>query len=244
MSGYNFGKSFTYEFHVIDAESNEVDISQATLDKVYLFDELPSRTDAAAGTGASETISTWTTKDKHKELTIPEIEDPEVTGAFKVYDNYWLAVNFTFSGGTQKQTELMNLTFERIKSQASETGVTYEDITKAFPLIDRYFSNTNDITNLIEVAEEQIKITMSTKGFAWAQIKYPKGLHTAVKYKTLKDICLVQIADAGDKWEMKYNEYSGYYENIITSTKIEYDSSNDSAVDTVERKQRVLRIIR
>lgn len=246
MSGYNFGRDFTYEFHVIDADNDELDLSTAVFVSAYVFDDTkPTREDAATGTGAIQTIADWdvATGNKHADLSVAAIDDPEPDDDFEVWA-YWIAINFRFAVGEQVQTIIKELRICRITAQQSATDVTYTDILKHFPILTRYFSNVNDITSLIEVTEDEIKAYLSGKGFDWAKIWHPKALDSAVRFKTLSNICLMQSIDSGDEWEVKYNEYAQLYQNVINSTKLEYDNTNAGEIQSMESKASFMRIIR
>lgn len=246
MSGYNFGKSFTYELHINDADSAELDLTNAVFESAYVYDDSkPTREDAVAGTGSEQTISGWTIPSgkKYAELSVGVIDDPEPEGNFQRW-SYWIVVNFRFSAGEQIQTMLKELPIERITAQQSGIDVTSADILKHFPTLTRYFSNLNDITNLIEVTEEEIKAYLSGQGFEWAKIWHPKALHTAVKFKTLSNICLMQSIDSGDEWEVKYNEYQSLYTSVIDSTKLEFDTHKQGEITETESKSSWQRFIR
>lgn len=242
---YNFGRDFTYEFHVNDASGAPIDLTDAEHVSTHVFDHKPARDVAVAGTGALQTVSSWVVPEGEKfaQLSIEAIDDPEPNSEFRTWE-YFIAVNFKFAASEQVQTIIKELKIERVTSQQSATDVGYADVLKHFPLLDRYFSNVNDITNLIEVSEEEIRVYLSAAGFGWAQIWHPKALHSAVKFKTLSNICLMQSIDSGDEWERKHSEYRLLYQNVIESTKLEYDVSKSGEAGTVHSKPSYQRIIR
>lgn len=243
MSGYNFGRAFTYEVHVNDANGDTIDISDATFVSAYIFSTKPSRDDALDGTSAVQTIADWTIVSTYATLAVSEIEDPSTGSEFMRY-SYYVAISFKFDGSTQTQTIIKELPIERITSQQSIIGVTYSDVLAFFPTLSRYFSNVNDITSMITATEEEMKVELSGAGFEWANIWHPKALASAVKFRVLSNICLMQSVDAGDEWNEKYTEYGRLYRNLIDSTKLEYDKTQSGSIEAKPSMSSFIRIIR
>jgi hypothetical protein len=91
---YIFGKAFKYQFYPLN-DDKFVDIQAITApDSIYIFSEQPSITEAKAGTGNLQQISTWSDiKDGNgKEIDVAAIEDPDDEAEWQRYD-YWIAIN-------------------------------------------------------------------------------------------------------------------------------------------------------
>jgi hypothetical protein len=212
---------------------------------IYIFATQPGRDAAQNGTGALQTIGTWTwsTSALGWSYTVAAIDDPQPTST----DNpkvYWEAVNFLLETGEQVQTDVRSLVLERVVGHSHGVGVTDAILKEYFPQIDTCSTSTQR-EQYIALAIEDVKGKLKNKGFEWARIHRIDRLNIAIAYKVLYMIMLVQLQQGNDKYAIKYNEFKGIYDTTIDSLVLEYDSNQDGLPDAqVKSSSGPVRLIR
>ncbi|TXH14216.1 MAG: hypothetical protein E6R03_09680 [Hyphomicrobiaceae bacterium] len=242
---YPFGKAFTrWYFPLVDNQSPTGVLTSQT-PSIYIFSTQPDRTTAAAGTGAVQTVSSWTwnTSVNGWSYTVAAIDDPEPTGATSLR-TYWEAVNYRLESGEQIQTDVRAFFVQRATGHSHSVGVTDAVLKEYYPQLDAC-SNPTQREQLIALAVEDVKARLKNKGFEWAMIHRIDRLNIAIAYKTLYMIMLIQIQQGNDKYAIKYAEFKAIFDSTIESLVLEYDSNGDGLPDTnVKAASGPVRIVR
>lgn len=226
--GYPFGQDFKYTFYPIVDEKEALDIPDPQTPTIYIFsdsDGTPSRSVAIAGTGADQTISSWTKRGAGFEFTISALTDPDVNST-QDKRTYWLAINFLLKAGGQVQTIIRALEMERVAGHHKSIGVTAVDIGEMWPGVTSYLSEAQ-ITALIALSTEELRALLKNRSFEWAQVYRPDRFRLAVIFKTLMHVMLNQRRDVGDNFDRNYEEYKVIFNSTIGSIKVEYDTDNN-----------------
>lgn len=227
--GYLFGHDFNYTFFGLGDNQNTT-ILNGQNPTIYVFTDSVNvtRAVAAAGTGALQTITTWTDNaDGSKTFAIDGIDDPDPSSNIDRRE-YKLGINFRITTSEQIQTVVRSLLMERIQVQDKPITVTYTDITNEFPQATDYVSS-GQITLMITEAKEEIQAYLLDRGFEWAQIFRPDRLDTAVKKKVLMKLMASQRQEANDNFDKNFDLYERDFNAIMKSVQLEYDSTRQGA---------------
>lgn len=228
---YPYGKDFDYYFYPLIDDEAVASIPSQQPD-VYIFDDsvgMPSRTDAAAGTGAVQTISTWAAVQNGFKITVLALTDPDPTGNVNCR-TYWIAINFLLKAGGQVQTVLRALDMERVVSQEKSVGVSPSDLTTMWPEIAAYASDTT-LQAAIDLATEEVKSILLNRGYEWSSVMRPDRLALAIKTRALMQIESQQRQQAGDNFDRNYTDHKLQYKSYLDSLQIEYDANEDGKED-------------
>lgn len=242
---YTFGQDIPYYFYPLVDDSTPGTVYTTASLAVYLFEDQPARSQAAAGTDALATItsSSWDQGRKAFSFTIPAVDDPEPTSAAGT-ETYWLGVNLQLQAGEQVQTVLLALELERVRGQGETVDVTPEDLRKVFRHIDTVASTPTQ-AEFIGTAIDRVKSTLRKKKIQWHQVTNPKELRDAVIYRALYMLLLGEIQSGNDRFAIKFNEFKGEYETIMDGLPLTIDSDGDGKADAeVEAAPSVLWVIR
>jgi hypothetical protein len=232
---YPFGKSFTRWFIplVDDASIDSLPTSQTPT--IYIFDSQPSRSAALGGSGSVQSVVTWTwdsTKNGWS-YTVAAIDDPDQATAQDLR-TYWEAVNYKLETGEQTQVDVRSFQMQRVTGHATTVGVTDAVLKEYFPQLDTCSSPSQRVA-YVELAIEDVKSKLKSKGYDWARISRPDRLQIAIAYKVLYMIMLVQLQQGNDKYAIKYTEFKANYDAMIDGLSLEYDSNNDGLPDVTIR---------
>lgn len=249
---HHFGINITYDFFVKSKDEGYFDMSSITDNPtIYVFDDTvgkPNRTVAAAGTGAAQTISSWSdithteTDAKGKQFTITALDDPDNTSSKDRY-TYWLAINYVLVDSGTSMTEIRALPIARPETQSNVVSATKTDLEAIYPGIDNIVSDTNQ-NSAIKYAAKRTEIDLESAGYEYAQVWESDDLNLAVTYRALAQLMLAQMVQEGDQWHQRHEEYKMIYEGMISSIRLRYDSDNDNEPDVREAKGNSIRIIR
>lgn len=233
-----FGKSITRKFYPVEDGEPINLVSQAP--SIYLFSEQPTRTVAAAGTGALETINYWIESAQSpyvRTFTIPAIDDPEPTGTTPQAD-YWLAINYKAEATEQTQTDIKSITVERAKSTSDIPGTKVQDVVDVYPDIYSYAS-FDQITAKLDNALSELKLELKGKGLEWGNLSNLKDLKLALAYKVIQLVAESQLVEGGDKFDLRRQLYKEKYEEIMKLVVLAYDVDGDGDPDTTEQAQSI-----
>jgi hypothetical protein len=233
--GYPFGQNITYWFYpLLDNGSASIPTAvQSQTPAIYVFDEsVPSRSNAASGSGNLQTITAWTWSAQKKawSFTIPAISDPYPDSNIPTR-TYWIALNFILQSAGQTQTIIKPLQLERVVGHDKVVSVTEENLRTYFPQVDAYSSDVQRKA-YISQATEEIKGELKAKGYEWAKITRADRLDLCVTYKALSLIMLGQIQEPGDKFSIKYQEYKSSFQANLDSIKFEYQQMEAGFIET------------
>lgn len=232
--GYSFGQSFTFWFYPLDREGNAVSLSsdmQSQTPAIYVFTDQPSRSGAADGTGALQSITSWAW-DAGKagwSFSVDAIDDPDPNSNV-VQRTYWIAINFRLDASEQIQTVLRSLDLERVTGHTRAVEITENDLRDYYPHIDAYSTTTQRLT-YIRVGLSQVKSTLKAKGFEWAKLHRPDQLKAVVCYRALAMLFLTQAQAGNDKFAALYQEFKGLFETELSGLTIAYDADDDGDAD-------------
>lgn len=229
---YNFGQAFTRYFYPTDGDL-PINLPTQT-PHIYVFDSQPSREHAADGTGAIQTITTWTevTITPYKRsFTVAAIADPEPTSSTYTRE-YWLAINFVTVAAGQTQTVVRSFEVSRVEGTESLPETTVRDVQDVYPQITSYLS-PNELGEFIAIAESHVRTQLEAKGVSWPHVRDLKKLKSAIAYKAIWFSALSQVKAAGDKFTVRMAEYAKLYDFIMDSIKLPVDLDKDGDPDAI-----------
>jgi hypothetical protein len=241
--GYPFGQNITYWFYpLLDNDTAVVPSAvQAQTPSIYVFDEsVPSRGNAASGSGSLQTVSSWTWSAQKKawSFTIQAINDPHPDSNITTRV-YWIALNFVLQSGGQTQTVIKPLQLERVLGHDKVVTVTEEDLRAYFPQIDAYSSDVQRKAFIAQAIVE-IKGELRSKGYEWAKITNADRLDLCVIYKALSMVMVGQIQEPGDKFSIKYQEYKNGFQSSLDSLKFEYQEMEGGTIENARITSTIL----
>lgn len=233
--GYPFGQNITYWFYpLLDNETANIPAAvQAQTPSIYVFDEtIPSRSDAASGSGSLQTVSSWTWNSQKKawSFTVQAVNDPDPASNITTRV-YWIAINFRLQASGQIQTTIKPFQLERVVGHDKVVSVTEDDLRAYFPQIDAYSSDVQRRA-FISQAIVEIKGELRAKGYEWAKITRADRLDLCVIYKALSMVMVGQIQEPGDKFSIKYQEYKSGFQSNLDSLKFEYQQMEGGTIET------------
>lgn len=232
---FSFGQDFVFWFYpLVDDKPAVIPAAlQAQTPAVYVFADEPSRSAAASGAGAVQTITSWAWDAGRSgwSFTVDGLDDPDPSGAV-VQRTYWIAINFRLSASEQVQTVLRSLDLERPAGHATAVDVGDSDLRDYYPHIEAY-STDSQRRAYVRVGLEQVKSSLKSKGFAWARVHRPDQLKALVCYRALSMLFLVQAQAGNDKFAALYDEFKALYQNELDGLAIAYDSDGDGKADTL-----------
>lgn len=241
---FPFGRSFTcHHYPLIDNEA-ETGLDATQSPTIYVFDEQPSRSAAAAGTGAIATIESWEWDSDRSafEFTVPALDDPEPESATEFW-TYFLGINYRLQASEQIQTVVQPLPMERVKGQARGLYVSVEDLQKQYAQIEAVSTEIQRL-EAIQQATRDVKTDLSQKGFDWWRIHNADDLRDVVALRAIVRFMLNQAQSGSDKFAFKYTEYKALYEGQVSGMKLEYDSNGDNVPDTATEPSSTVYFIR
>lgn len=231
---YSFGKDIIYYFvPVIDDEPILNIPTQTPAIYVFSYQNKPSVADARSGTNKlGSTIAAWTARGQGFEFTIPAITDPDPNSQVNDY-TYWIAINFILKSGGDTLTLIRSLEMERPSLEHEQIETTISDIISIYSDITAYKSESQILRYMSE-AKSLIKLSLSIKGFEWAQIHNAKDFNAAHRYKTLELIMASLRRTSGDTFDSNFTYYKELADGYLNAIQLEYDSDKDGEPDVEE----------
>lgn len=226
---YNFGESFSYNFYVRNGQGGFEDLSSVTdSPSIYIFDSLPSRTDAGAGTGALQTISSWSdaSEDGGKTFTVSAISDPDSDDAKESYE-YYIAVNYRLVNSGDILTDIRLLPMVRPRATHAPVSTAQSDLARIYSKIDE-LSSSLDQKNKIQQAKNDIKAFLDGKGYDWAEVWEPVQLNDCIAYRALHLIMLDNMRDTDDAYASRAVLYKEQSMNLIESIRLKFKGTADT----------------
>lgn len=225
---YVYGKDLVYNLFTFEDQREISDLPTQTVTG-YLFENAPSRAQAASGEGALETFTQSLTEGQKIQLSIPAISDP-YPNEYTDFRHFWVAVNFVLEAGEDVQTVVRAIKVNRVAGHDVEIGVNLQSIIDIYPDVLQYLNDTQ-INALIALARLDLLDELSNKGFDWSRIHKPDQLFNALLSNTLVYIYNSQIQDAGDRFSASSEKAQTRYESLKNNLKLQYDSTL-SGIDT------------
>lgn len=228
-----YGKDWTYVYYPPD--DPDFTPLASTSPSVYIFSTRPSESTARSGTGALQTISTWSEYGNpiRRELAVTTITDPQDGTKEAVY---WIAVNYLLKTSGQKQLDLQSFILVTPDGFYADPTPSVEYIKGISSSIGSYYVDSN-IEAYSKLGLSQLKKQLKAKGFEWAQIENRDDLKLAIAYKALSLMMLEQISESGDRFSKRYDEYKASYDTLILSFGVDYDANKDGQITTGEKSK-------
>lgn len=230
MTIYNFGKTITRKFY---PKENDIPLSiPSQAAEIYLFENRPTWEAARAGTGALQTLSTWTQSGVSpypQEYSFTPVDDPEPTQNL-LSRSYWEAINFVAELTEQKQTVIREFTLERPRGNEDTPETTVDDVKEVFPAINSYLTDAQ-IEGFLSVAEASLKDNLLGRGVRWSRVAALSNTRLAIAYKALALSSLSQIKESGDRHAIRYTEFNKLYETTMLAVPLEVDQDDDGKAD-------------
>jgi hypothetical protein len=226
---YNFGESFVYNFYVRDGKGGFEDLSSVTdAPSIYIYDSLPSRTDARAGTGALQSVSSWTDANENggKTFTIASISDPDATDAKDSYE-YYIAVNYKLVDSGDVLTDIRLLPMVRARATHAPITTNEVDLQRIYSKVDS-ISSSADQLNKIQQAKNDIRVYLDSKGYDWAEVWEPVQLNDAIAYRALHLIMIDNMRDTDDAYATRSILYSDQSDNILKGVRLKFKDSSET----------------
>jgi len=225
-----FGKDFIRLFFPeLDGEGLNLYSQSPT---IYIFDAQPTRTDAAAGTGADSTISSWTEQDTApfaRFYTVPAIDDPEPTSTTNSR-TYWEAINFRYAAAEQIQTLVRAFEIERVTALDDLLIASKNELKGYFPGLSNYVDD-NDLDEYLVLATDKVKNDIQKKGLDWYKLREHSRLKLALIYKTIALSQLGQIREVNDRFKFRFDQFEKWYTEEMAALVLPYDSDGDGLAE-------------
>lgn len=194
----------------------------------YFFDQQPTVTDAMAGTGATHTVTTSTisaTSPYPVSYTLPAFDDPYPANAWTIY-TYWMAVKFILVVAGDSQCVIRSFEIARVEGNDNVPGTTVQELKDIYPAISAYASDAQLLTHLTS-AQDELKLDFKKRGLPWSRIADLSDLRLALAFKTIANVSLSQIAQAGDRFEVRYVEFNSRCRAILDGAILQVDTDGD-----------------
>lgn len=237
---YFFGQSFTRTLY--PTENNQPFQVPTQTPTIYIFNDEPSRLAGSAGTGAIQTVVSWSqaaTTPFGCSYTVPAIDDPYPT-ADTLTDadmEYWEAINFVTQTGGQVQTLLRSFMLERPTGAPELPGTTAADLKEYFPWASEYFSDAQ-LNSHIAQAELEVKIELRGKGYEWSSVHNLADTKLLIGYRTLEIASSMASRKVDDAHAQRGAWFAKRFEALSKAIKLQVDTTGDGAADTEARMSR------
>lgn len=231
MTAAVFGKAFTRKFIPHDGENYLVLPTQTP--HIYIYDSQPDYAAASAGTGAVQTISTWSQYTTEPEVTysVSAIEDPDPSSTISERE-YWEAINYILETSGEIQTKIRMFTISRAGALDDSPNATREDIKALVPQITSYIQSDAELDSYLAIAEDLLKIHYEGKGYKWSQLSNLQSLKYAVAFKAIILHSTAQLTKPnGDKFAARIQTFKELLGEITANVMLDVDTNNDGKPD-------------
>lgn len=221
-----FGRSATRYFYPL-ANNQPIQLPPQTV-QFYFFTEQPTLDEAQNGTGAFASASSTTIAASTPyavTYTFPKVVDPAPDSAWAVY-TYWYSVNFILVAGGETQCVLRSFQIARVEGNDNVPATTVQQLKDIYPAISAYATD-GQLTAHIASAQEELKLEFKKRGLPWSRITDLTDITLALAFKTIANVSLSQIAQAGDRFEVRYVEFNTRARNLLDGLQLELDSDGD-----------------
>jgi len=232
MSKPVFGKSITRSFIVDDGEGALSLPSQSPT--IYLFTTQPTRIDAIAGTGATQTITAWTANNSSYDYQFAAVTDPDPASSNAEIE-YWEAIKYVLQTAGSVQTKIRSFTIARAEVAISKPGTSLQDIKDVWSGVSNYIGDSQ-LGTFLEEAETLMRLKFGKK--AWVRLGDLEDAKFALAYKAIILMAETQIAKGfqGDKFEKLAIIFQNRYKEILASTSFPQDTDGDGKEDSIITK--------
>lgn len=203
---------------------------------IYLYDYLPSRSDALLGTGAltGYHVTEWEVTDNLIEFDLPALADPNPSSSSST-EEYWLAIVYNIEELGDDQLMLKSLCYDRVLGQYSALTLEQSDLEGIDKTVAHIFGSASTTIEAVNASVlRQIKAYFKRQGYRWERLSEVDGLRDAAIFLALHYAFVSQIRSTGDYADRKQAIYEGKYRDAIGSITLPYDTDGDNEPDTLE----------
>lgn len=241
---YLFGKSFTRVFYAgNDGTAVQLPVQMPT---IYIFDEQPTRQEAEAGTGAIQTITSWTqssTTPFGNSYTVAAINDPDTTSS-TVERVYWEAIRYTLEASEQVQTTIRSFEVRRAFGPDALPGTTVAQLKEVYPSISAYFSDAQ-LADFLETATTELLNYFHKKKLIWEHVDSLERLQLPLAYRTILVGLRTLVITQGDRHSERYRLFKEAHDEFMEGLALPYDTNQDGVSDAyVEQQATEYRVLR
>jgi hypothetical protein len=231
-----FGKAIQRNFIAYE-DQDPVAISSLS-PAIYLFDTQPTLANAANGIGAIQSIAAWinlgTNSPYVNTYSFNAVSDPEPTGNVTTRD-YWEAINYKIDPSATIAPLIRSFEISRAVGGMTDTTTKIADLKGVFPAISQYLSDSQ-LSEVLENAEEQLKLDLSSNDLNWSQIGNLNALRLTLAYLAIAMSSETQfIATGADRFERRATLYRNLYSENLKKIKLTYDKDKDGSFETVKK---------
>jgi hypothetical protein len=234
---YLFGKDFQRSFIALE-DNRPVNLPTQT-PTIYIFDEKPSREDAASGTGAVATVSAWnegTVSPYPNVYTVTGINDPDADSDVSEYW-YWEAINYITKTAGTVQTKVRAFKLVRAGAPSTLPSLTSADLQEVYPELRKYLSD-DELAAVIENCTEQLIIDLEAGGLQFEKFSDLKKLRLPLAFKCIAESSLSQFKVENDRFFLRYQMFNEKYSNLLKQITLPYDEDGDGQAEKEEKPKR------
>lgn len=226
MAEFRFGKAFTlnYFYNASFAPSADNPV-------IYIFRDKPDRSSAIAGTGAIQTISSWSAGSiaDSKAISVSAITDPHISDV-QTDKVYYAAVKYTLVASGQVQTDIIPFTIGRASGTPDNFNISVTLIKEIYPAISNYLTDSQ-IDDKLDQTIDEVRLELEAKGHKWDKILRKDLLYLPIAYRTIANCSLSQIVEQDDKFDYRYNLFMKLYLEYLQNLTLAEDNNNDGEAD-------------
>lgn len=231
-----FGSAFTFPYYPKVAGEAIDPVAQSPT--IYIFDSKPTDDNARNNTDSSavETISSWTeTSTNYRPFTVAAIADP-ADGSLT--ERYWAAINYIIATSGSSTLDIQVFRLSRPDGHTANIRPTVKQIKNEDKTLKDHFSDV-EINAAIGLAENRVKITLDNKGMPIERVENPEDVTTLVKYRAIADLWLDEIAEAEDRFHVKFRVWEKLFEDLKDGIKLDVDVDGDDDISPGEEQQSI-----
>lgn len=238
-----FEKEFKYSFYPVTTDG--VGYEHTSLPNaptgLYLYNGLPTRTDALAGvsSGSATIINTisnsWVDTDDGygKTITIPKIVDPEPNSTI-IERVYYLAIRFVLVGSTNPLVLIRQIKLRRLQAHEAVLTCTVSDLLKCEPMLSRFCPCKGDLETYIESAKAQIISEFKSKLSNYRDVYDPSVLKPLVVLLAISKFFHGVSLDTNDITFIHGDRYYEMFREQKKSLNVEFDTDNNGTLETTK----------
>lgn len=227
MSDHVFGKPLS---RTLIAYEKNVAIPISSLNSVSLYSTLA---DAQAAVNPIVSMSSWTASATHPyqiSYNLPALTDPSPSADRKSWQ-FWEALSFELATNGEAQTDYRAIEVSRVESGESIPTTTISDLKALFPALSSFLSDPK-LSDILELANLQMKIDLKSKGIEYARARGLEEANLALAYLAISMSSEGLYAKSGqDVHKIRAEDYALKYSQTLSKIKIPYDSNGDGVPD-------------
>lgn len=231
MSNAVYGKAITRSFIADDGAAYITLPTQNPAIYLFPYGTIPSRAEALAGTGALQTVTTWTqTNTEELTYTYSAVSDPD-TSSNMLEREYWEAINYVLTTSGQVQTKLRMLIISRAEVLESVPGLTPDDVKNAWPGVTNYITDAQ-LASFVSLAEAEMRRGIGiTK---WGRLSRLIDARICLGYKAIEMAAASQVVKGNaDKFVWMVEYFGNKYNEAISKIDLPIDTDGDGRPEEI-----------